>query len=304
MRRRLLAFLAVTAVLIAGLFAFAWQSGAFGDFDGGGDFGGDSGGDYGGYDGGYDGGDDDYGGSSGGGSGEGSVGTVIVGAALVGGLLIWSAVSGKRKGGAKPDGAKPTDPATLKAPGTYQSLDPNFSEAQFKEKLANWFVQFQTCWQEKDIEPVRPCMTEAFYAQMDRQLDAYRKGRRTKMIERVAVLDVKLSGWKQENGRDVMIARLNTRFVTYTVDDDTGELMTGSRTAEKFLDYEWELVRASGRQTAKEDALTVRNCPNCGAAIDINRTAECPYCGSVLTVSDFDWALDAIRAISQRTVGK
>ena len=301
MRRRLIAALVVLSVLAAGLAAFAWQSGAFGDFDGGADFGGDSGG---GYDGGgYD-SYDSYDGDSGGGSGEGSAASVILGAMLVGGLLIGSAVS-KRKGGAtRPAGAKPTDPTTLKAPNAYLTLDPNFSEAQFKEKLANWFVQFQTCWQDKNIEPVRPCMTEAFYAQMDRQLDAYRKGHRTKMIERVAVLNVKLSGWKQENGRDVMIARLNTRFVTYTVDDQTGKILAGSQTAEKFLDYEWELVRASGRRTTPEDGLTVRSCPNCGAAIDINRTAKCPYCGSVVTVSDFDWALDAIRAISQRTVGK
>jgi len=45
------------------------------------------------------------------------------------------------------------------------------------------------------------------------------------------------------------------------------------------------------------------NCPNCGAPVEINASAKCPYCGSVITLEEHDFALNAIRAISQQTRG-
>ena len=79
--------------------------------------------------------------------------------------------------------------------------------------------------------------------------------------------------------------------------------MRGSNTAEKFMEYEWDLVRSSGRTTASGTGTTVQSCPHCGAPIDVNHTAVCDYCGSVLTTDTFDWAVREIKGLSQRTVG-
>ena len=45
------------------------------------------------------------------------------------------------------------------------------------------------------------------------------------------------------------------------------------------------------------------NCPHCGAPLEINASAKCPYCGSVITLEEHGFALNAIRAISQETRG-
>ena len=147
-------------------------------------------------------------------------------------------------------------------------------------------------------------MTDAFFAQMERQLDRYRVNKQTNRIERIAVLDVSISGWKQEKGNDVIIARLKTRITDYVTDDLTGEIVRGSNTAEKFMDYEWELIRTSGTKTAEQSGTTVHNCPNCGAVLNINHTAKCEYCGSIVTVEAHDWAVNGIKCIYQRTEGK
>lgn len=321
MKKRILSVLLALFLVFGAAFSLAGRVGAFGDYDGDYDFGG--GWDDYDYDNDYDYDDDDYdynyggndgyyyGGSSGGssssGGGSGFIGALIF-VAIIAAIIIL-ANRKKKGGGQRPQqrpvdaGAKPTDAATLKPVQEYLKLDPTFSEAQFKEKLANLFVQFQNGWQDKDLEPLRPYMSDAYFAQMDRQLDAYRKNNRTKMIERIAVLGVELSGWKQENGSDVMIARLNTRFTTYTVDDRTGNLLNGSKTAEKFMDYEWQLIRTSGKTTVQGGGVTVQNCPNCGATVNINQTAKCEYCGSIITVDAYDWVVNGIKAISQRTVG-
>ena len=191
----------------------------------------------------------------------------------------------------------------LKPMTEYQQLDENFDETELTSKLSNLYVQMQDCWQKKDISPIRPYCTDAFFTQMDNQLQRKKQQGQTNYIERIAVLSVNFRGWCQEGGNDVLVARLNTRIVDYTLDDKTGNLVSGSKDKEKFMVYEWDLVRTTGTKTEKDKPMQTVNCPNCGAPVEINASAKCPYCGSVITLEEHGFALNAIRAISQETRG-
>ncbi len=183
----------------------------------------------------------------------------------------------------------------------YVGLDPGFKESAFRERLSNLYVQLQDAWHERNLESIRPYLTDGFYNQSERQLSEKRRNGVTPCIERISVMDVRLRGFYQESGLDYMVARLKTRIVDYEVNDSTGEVVLGSRNNEKFMEYEWELCRKSGVVTEGSQEKRAVSCPKCGAPLDINQTAECPYCGSVVTVVNEDWALNAIRGISQKT---
>lgn len=325
-------------MLIAFSFVFAIPGHAdFGDFGGDSDYGYDGGGydydsgndydyDYGNddddYDNDYDNGGFYFGGfGSGydtGGSGGSTGGSsefreegndtfaIIVGIILIAIIVFFvlkkaGIIGGKHNSGPIMPGAQRTDRSTLSPISDYTQLDPGFSDSEFKEKLANMYVQFQNAWQEKNMESLRPYLTDAFYAQCDRQLDNYRQNHQTNKIERISVLGVDLDGWKQENGLDIMIATVRTRIVDYVVDDNTGNIVRGSNTAEKFMTYEWTVERTSGQTTESIDGTKVQSCPHCGATININHTAVCEYCGSVLTSDTFNWAVSTIKGIMQRT---
>ena len=289
-------------ILILGLMIVPMKSRAldFGDFSGDSDFGGgwDSGGDWdsGGW-------DDDYsysGGSSSGSLDIGSLGFIIIIVIVV--IIIGSSrSSGSSSRGSQTPYRAPQQ-TNLRNINDYQQIDPSFAPSEFKEKLSNLYVRFQNQWQAKDLSPLRPYLTDAYFSQMDRQLNNYRLNRQTNYIERIAVLSVELLGWKQESGMDVMVARINTRIVDYVKDDRTGNIIRGSNTREKFMTYEWSLVRSTGVQTSRSTGTTSQTCPYCGANVDINQSAVCEYCGSVLHTDTFDWAVSNIRAISQRTV--
>lgn len=159
----------------------------------------------------------------------------------------------------------------------------------------------QEDWQSKDISELRPYMTDAFYAQMKRQLDQLRKDGQTNIVRRPAVLGTTLLGWRQDGGKDIIIAQLKTRFVNYIKDDVTGAIVSGSEVSEKFLTYEWTLTRTTGVKTKTSTGVTTQTCPHCGAQVNINQTAECPYWGSIMATDTFDWAIDNITALSQKT---
>lgn len=286
-------FLVVYAIADAG--SFSGSS----DYGGGGDWGGSS--DW----------SSDWGSSGyvGGGSGNFSFSSLF---SIVIIVLIIVFIAAKRKGvgftGSSPAGATLTSAESLSPISTLLDVDPNFSEVKIKEKVSNLYVQMQNAWQDKDFEPMRAHMTDALYSQFARQLDDIVKAGCTNYVERIAVLDVNISGWVRDDVNDSLVAIINSRIVDYTVNEKTGKLVSGSKTAEKFMCYEWTLVRSKGMQTpvpsgSGSEGISTIHCPSCGAPVEINQSARCPYCDSIISAKDYDWVISSIKGISQRTVG-
>lgn len=297
---------AMTVLSLTGICASAGVFGPldFGDFGGGGDYGGGGGGgDYGGGD--YGGGGDGYYFGFGSDDGEFSTGSALL---IVAGIIIFCVIVGaigkNGKNGNTPVTNVPTaTPASaLKPMESYKELDPNFSSADMEAKISNVFIRLQAAWMKKDLTDVRTCLTDEFFAQTDRQLDAYRTKKQTNVIERIAVLGVSLTGWDQNDKNDMIIARVSARMADYVTDDATGDVVRGSRTADRFMEYEWTLVRTKGKITGVDDEKERKNCPYCGAPLDINRSAKCEYCGNIVSTNDYDWCLASIKGLSQRTV--
>ena len=195
------------------------------------------------------------------------------------------------------------EPVRVLRPMTeYLELDPEFDEERIRTLMSNLYVQMQETWQAKDISSLQPYMTDKFFSQMDKQLDQFRKLGRTDYTERIAVLSTDLRGWRQSAGMDYITVGLTSRIVSYTLDDRTGELISGDKKREKFMEYEIELCRKSGEITHPEaEGTHSATCPHCGAPLKLNASAQCEYCGSVITQVNTDWAICGMRGISQRT---
>ena len=292
--------LVVVSVLI---FIPAGTVADFGDFSGDSDYGGgwDDGG---GYDYDFGSGDSYGGGGSSGFSGPVDVLAVLIFAAIT---FYWMNRTASKKSGTnsgrRPPAASPAKPTTgLHPVDTIKAWDPAFSAERVAMRLSNLYVQMQNCWTARDITPLRRDFTDEQFAQYDRQLQRYRTEGQTPVVERIAVLDVTLAGAKQSDTHDILVANLSTRITTYTVDDKTGRVVRGSKNQEKFMTYEWTLIRPRGSQTIPQSKDSAFNCPNCNAPVNINQSAQCPFCGSVISKTDFDWVISGIKGLSQRTV--
>ncbi len=308
MKKRL--YLLLSLLLIAALIVvFVPHKGSadLGDFSGGGDYGGGGGG----YDGGSYGGSDYgyYGGTT---RSSGSddcttgdvIGALVVFAVVFVAVLIINLIRSKKQGGSgNVPGATRTAQSKLTPIEQYKALDENFSPEDLKEHLRNLYFKMQDCCTKRDVEPIRPYFADVLYQQFDRQMQQLKAAHRTNYVERIAVLNIDIKGYYQDKGEDVIIAELYTRITDYTLDDDTGKVLAGSKTREKFMTYEYALSRPIGKKTeAFNLGVTERHCPNCGAPLSVNESIKCPYCGSVLTFGDHDWTVYSIKGISQRTV--
>ena len=180
----------------------------------------------------------------------------------------------------------------------FYNIDPTFSPEEMKRRIADMYADFQKCWQEKDISPLRRYMTSAFYAQMDRQLDNYRNNHRTNYIDDIKVLGIELIGWRKEGSNIAMIARIHTSIIDYVTDDNTGDIIRGSMKDQKRMCYEWTVVRP---ECPPSNRSSVQTCPNCGAHIDVNYSGVCEYCGTTISTPGADWAVSNIKGLSQQT---
>lgn len=267
-------------------------------------------------------GDTDYGGSSDWGSsdwgssdysgdydgdfsgGRMSVGTLVVIVIIV--ILILRGSKGKngKSGGSNIAGAQRTVlPMTI---ADLKQQDPAFSEEKMKEKIANLYIRMQDCWQNKKWEEMRTSMDDAIFNQFNSQLNSLIRNNYTNYMDNIAVLGVDLTGFGQDDKHDIITALVRVRLKDYTVDDSTGKLVSGSKTAEKFMTYEWTMIRSVGVKTpapgveGKQEVS--RNCPHCGAPIDLTQSARCSYCHSIVTAPEFDWVLSNIKGIAQQTI--
>ncbi|MBQ7669374.1 MAG: TIM44-like domain-containing protein [Clostridia bacterium] len=305
--KKIFSLFLVTSLVITASLVFSFRSGAdFGDFSGDADYGG--GGDY-DYDNDYDYGDDDYGTSSGS-LFSGGADTVFI-AVIVIAIIVFSMITSKKKGsngttstftGGRTNNIGYSAPTGLNPIESYSSIDPDFSEEELKEWISNSYVRLQQAWQNKDLSPVQTLLSGAYYAQMTSQLDNYKHLRRTNKIDRIAVLGVTLLGWRQESGNDIMIANVRAKICDFVIDDDTRNVVSGDPSKEKLMEYEWTLSRTSGQREEKQEGKTADNCPNCGAPIDLNKSAICPYCNSVIKSAEHSWVIVTIKGISQKTM--
>lgn len=226
----------------------------------------------------------------------------VMAAIVVLGLIIdVSEKRKKKKQQNKPQGAQRTPDSRLQPLGDLAVTDPSFDANAMQEKISNLYVQMQNCWTDKNIESLRPYFTDAFFTQMERQLNGLKSRGLTNHVDRIAVLGVNLRGFYKQGGDEHLIVELRTRIVDYTVQDSDKKLVSGDRNREKFMTYEWDMCRAEGSVTTREGAMQSVSCPGCGAPLSINTTAKCPYCGRVVTLDEHDWALCAIKGISQTT---
>ena len=187
----------------------------------------------------------------------------------------------------------------------YTDIDPNFRASALCDKAANLYVQMQNGWTAKDIEPLRPYFSDALFTQMERSLQGLIQRGETNYVERIAVLDVTPRGFHQAGGEDHILLRLRCRITDYTVQDSTQKIIRGSRDEEKFMTYEWDLMRPTGTATSADGSDTTKHitCPGCGAPLDVNASARCPYCGTVIQQQAQDWVISAIHGIKQETRG-
>ncbi len=145
------------------------------------------------------------------------------------------------------------DPA--KGLGYIRQMDPSFEEKKFLDSCMDQFFRIQGAWAVRDMSGVRNLLTEEMFSILCGDADKLKQERKINKVENIAVRSVDIGEVWQESGRDYITVKFYANLLDYTVDEGTGQVVSGSRAEPvKFEEY-WTFTRSVGNRPWQLSAI-------------------------------------------------
>ena len=174
------------------------------------------------------------------------------------------------------------------------SLDPQFSAEQFLQRSKDAFFRIQKAWSQQDMDTVRHFISEGVYERFSLQLREQRDSRYRNCVDNIHIHHTEIANMYFENQFDVITVLIHAQADDYDLDLQTDKRIKGTTTKEAFIEF-WTYVRSSSVKTRQNvKGLVEGHCPNCGAMIILNASAQCQFCKSLVSNGQYDWVLAEI----------
>ena len=136
-----------------------------------------------------------------------------------------------------------------------RQMDPTFDEAVFRETSSDIFFKIQAGWANRDLEPVKGLLTSEVFSTLKTDVDELRREKKVNRLDNIAVRSVDLVEVWQETGSDYVTVKFLANLLDYTVDEVTGQVISGSKIDPiKFEEY-WTFTRPVGNHPWKLSAI-------------------------------------------------
>jgi hypothetical protein len=173
---------------------------------------------------------------------------------------------------------------------TFIEKNPDFAPARFFERGRTIFQKLQQAWSDRKWELARPFLSDALFETHRYWMDLYRQEGLYNRIENVQIESMKMVRVEVDKFYNAITVRIFAAMIDYC-ENETQQLISGSRTRPRRCSEYWTFVQARGAQGSRHSD---ENCPNCGAPLTISMAGVCHYCQSKITTGNFDWIVAAI----------
>jgi hypothetical protein len=175
--------------------------------------------------------------------------------------------------------------------GELTQRDPAFVWPAFQGRVALIFAAMQTSWSNREWQKVRPFVSDNLFQMLSYWIEAYKKERLRNVTDGARIEQIELVRISSDRFFDALTVRLYATSLDYTIADDDGRIVGGSRDKPRRYSEYWTLIRGAAR---KGPTRTDAACPSCGAPLKIEMAGHCEYCRAKVTSGDFDWVLSRI----------
>ena len=136
-----------------------------------------------------------------------------------------------------------------------RQMDPYFDEKRFTDGCMDQFFLIQGAWANRDLSGVRNALTDEMFRKLQEDAGQLKAKKQINRLENIAVRSVEITEAWQEGGEDFITAKLYANLLDYTIDEQTGQVLAGSRTEPvKFNEY-WTFTRPVGDHPWKLSAI-------------------------------------------------
>ena len=205
-------------------------------------------------------------GTAGGGGGIGLFDIILIGLILYG---IWWFIKRKRQTAEAPAGPTYYREASVPEPrpapsytpssgqqtaggdvesglGYVRQMDPSFDTQRFTDLCMDNFFKVQGAWANRDMSAIRGLLTDEMYGILQRDAEDLKRSGKINRLDNIAVRTTDITEVWQESGRDFITVRFLANLLDYTVEESSGQVVSGSKTEPvKFEEY-WTFTRPVG----------------------------------------------------------
>ena len=177
--------------------------------------------------------------------------------------------------------------------------DPKFDEGALCDRVEQAFLKIQAAWCAQKLDTVRAFISDGVHERFLLQFAEQKAAGYHDRMERIVVDDVKIASVSSEGLFDEVAVRIEANAQDWRESLTDGTVVGGSQASADFVEV-WTFLR---HRTAVTDpaksGLMEGNCPNCGAPIELNQSANCAYCKAMLRSGAYDWVLTEITQESE-----
>jgi len=136
-----------------------------------------------------------------------------------------------------------------------RQMDSSFDEKKFQDLCMDHFFKIQGAWANNDISGVKNLLTEEMFKIIGDDIKKLKIEKKINKLENIAVRSVDILEAWQEGGRDYITVRFYANLLDYTIDQATGQVVSGSKTEPvKFEEY-WTFTRSVGNHPWQLSAI-------------------------------------------------
>lgn len=136
-----------------------------------------------------------------------------------------------------------------------RQTDRDFDPAYFTEIASDVFFQVQAGWMHRELDPYRHLLGEQLAREYEEHFVEMRSKGHINKLESIAVRGVEIIQAGSDGREDFVTVLFTANLLDYTVDDTSGELISGSKTTPVKFREEWTWARPTGTQLWKLEGI-------------------------------------------------
>jgi len=125
-------------------------------------------------------------------------------------------------------------------------MDPSFDENRFNDSAMDIFFKIQGAWMNRDLSPVSGILTDEMKQIFQTDIDQLVRDKKVNRLENIAVRQVAVTEAWQEAGQDYITTSIYANLLDYTTDEQTGAVLSGSKTEPVKFEEFWTFIRSVG----------------------------------------------------------
>lgn len=162
--------------------------------------------------------------------------------------------SGSSGGGAAPP-PPPEQSSLEQGLAEIQANDSDFSTDYFVEVASDVFFKVQAGWMRRDISSYRHLLGEQLASEYTTQFSEMESKGELNKLENISIRNVEVVDAGSGNGEDFITVLFTANLLDYTVDDKSGDLISGSMTEPVKFAEEWSWARPTRSQDWKLEGI-------------------------------------------------